>query len=200
MLNTKMNKKLNKFDNFMNGFAATVQLLQRAVENGFSIEYVVLAASLIDATLRMGLILKHQLETKTKDILEDLLFQADEDKIISERAIYNKSLKKKIISKNLFEKLESLYKKRNRVIHRYIISGITTKEVLTIGIAYEQIISSINQAVKEIEEEQIKLGVGMTVTSNSATPKRNIEKILEEMSSKKHDNPVLDYAFKNKNI
>ena len=182
----------------MNGFVAAVQLLQRAGENGFSIEYIALAASVIDASLRIGLILKHQLETKTKDILEELLFQTDEDKIISERVIYKRSLKKKIISKELFEKLELLYQKRNRVIHRYIISGITTKEVLEIGIAYERIISSVNQAVKEIEEEQIKLGIGMTVAGSPSTPKGNLEEIFDEMSSKKHDSPVLTHAFKNK--
>lgn len=92
-----MNKNIDKFENFMNGFAATVQLLQRAGENGFFIEFICLSASIIDGLLRIGLTLKHQLETKSNDILESLLYQFDEDRIIPERKIYKMALGKKIL-------------------------------------------------------------------------------------------------------
>ena len=58
-------------------------------------ESVVLSAAVIDGTLRMGLILKHQLETNTNDLLEEFLYQEEEEKGISEREIYRRALAKK---------------------------------------------------------------------------------------------------------
>ena len=182
----------------MNGFAATAQLLQRAGKNGFFIEYTCLSASIIDGLLRIGLILKHQLETKTDDILDSLLYQSDEDKIISERKIYKLALKEEIISQELFDQLEILYKERNRVVHRYIISDISTKEVLNIGIQYEQIRYSVSAAVRKLEDEQIETGIGMTKAGEN-TAKEEMENLLNEMSAKKHGSDILNHALKRKN-
>ena len=89
-----MNKNIDKLSNFMNGFTASVQLSQRAGEDGFFIEYTCLIASIIDGLLRIGLILNYQLENRTDDVLDSLLYQSDEDKIISERHIYKMALEK----------------------------------------------------------------------------------------------------------
>lgn len=181
----------------MDGFVAATQLLQRAGEKGFFIEYTCLSASIIDGLLRIGLILKHQLETKTDEIDESLLYQTDEDKIIPERKIYQIALEKTIISQKLFDKLEELYKKRNRVIHRYIISDISTKEVLNIGIKYEETISLVSGAVKKLEEEQIETSIGMTKSGkDKPEPEEDILKRLNEMSTKKHGDDFLDKALK----
>lgn len=194
-----MNKKIDKFENFMNGFVAATQLLQRAGEKGFFIEYTCLSASIIDGLLRIGLILKHQLETKTDEIDESLLYQTNEDRIIPERKIYQIALEKTIISQELFDKLEELYKKRNRVIHRYIISNISTREVLNIGIKYEEIRSSVSDAVKKLEDEQIETGIGMTKTGkDKPEPVGDMLKRLNDMSAKKHDDNFLNKALKNK--
>lgn len=90
----------------MNGLAAAVQLLNRAGTNGFFIEYVCLATSVIDAILRIGIILKHQLKSRNNEIIDELLSQREEDKIISEREIYRKALKEGIITQALFAQLE----------------------------------------------------------------------------------------------
>ena len=193
-----MDKNKDKFQNFMNGFTASAQLLQRAGENGFFIEYTCLAASIIDGLLRIGLILKHQLEIKTDNILDSLLHQNKEDKIISERRIYQMALKKNIISQNLFDQLNDLYNQRNKVVHRYIISDISTKEVLKIGMQYEQIKYAVSDSVRKLEEEQIKTGVGMTIAGKDK-PKEDMERLLNEMSSKKHGDTVLNSALKRKN-
>jgi hypothetical protein len=42
---------------FMDGFVGAAELLQRAGQNGSFIEYICLAASVIDGSLRIGLIL-----------------------------------------------------------------------------------------------------------------------------------------------
>lgn len=179
----------------MNGFSAAVQLLQRAGQNGFFIEYVCLAASVIDGLLRMGLILNYQLETKTKGVLDSLLYQSDEDKIIPERKVYKMALGKNILSQRLFDELEDLYQQRNRVVHRYIISDITTAQLLNIGQQYEKIISSVSDAVKVLEDKQIETGVGMT-EKGKHTSKEELDELLARMSSKKHAHPNLDQALK----
>jgi len=190
-----MKKNIDKFGSFMNGIAAAVQLLNRASKNGYFIEYICLAASVIDGLLRMGLILQHQLVTKSTDILDSLMYQSDEDKIVSERNIYKKALKKNIISRELFDELNDLYNKRNMVIHCYIISHITTKEVLDIGIEYEKIQQIVKSAVRKIEDEQIKTGIGMTV-SGEGTSKEEMENIMDEMLSEKHGDDVLNKTLK----
>ena len=191
-----MIKTTDKLENFMNGFVAAVQLSHRAGKNGFFIEYILLIASIIDGMLRISLMLQYQIETKSYKVLDALLYQSIEDKIISERKIYKISLDKKIISKKLFDDLEKLYKQRNRVIHRYIISDISTKEVLNIGIQYEQVKYLVSDCVETLESKQIKSGIGMTRREKNTT-KENLHKMLNEMSSKKHNNIILNRTLKN---
>ena len=193
-----MNKNTDKLSNFMNGFTAAVQLSQRAGENGFFIEYTCLVASIIDGFLRIGLILNYQLENKTADVLDYLLYQSDEDKIISERQVYKMALDKSIISPVLFSQLENLYKQRNRVIHRYIVSDISTREVLDIGLQYEQIKYAVSDAVRGLENKQLETGVGMTQLGKD-TPEQNMLALLNEMSARKHDSSSLNHVLKKKN-
>lgn len=176
---------------FITGFVAASQLLNRAATNGFLIEYVCLATSVIDAALRIGLILNHQLANKNDEILEDLLFQGEADEIISERVIYKRAIDDKIIDKALFTDLETLYKERNKVIHRYIISDITTKQVLEIGMKYERIVSVINECIRKLEDEQIELGIGMTRIGPNLP-----EGHLDQVSSTKHADSTLAKKLK----
>jgi len=194
-----MKKETDKFSNFMIGFAASAQLLQRAVKNGFFVEYTCLAASIIDGLLRIGLILKHQLETSSDIVIDSLLYQADEDKIISERKVYKMALSKFIITKELFDKLNDLYDQRNRVIHRYIISDITTKEVLRIGMQYEIVISEVSKSVKKLEDEQVKKNIGMTREGDDTIDKE-LANILKEMRSEKHDDAIISHTLNKKGL
>jgi hypothetical protein len=187
---------VDKFINFMNGFSAAVHLMERARKNGFGIEYICLSASVIDGKLRIALVLKNQIDKNNNEILDELIFQAKEDKIISEREIYKRALNDNIIKKDLFRELEYLYKQRNRVVHRYIISDIKTDEVYNIGIRYAKIIPLISQEVRKLEDKQIEMGVGMTV-SGSEVPgvtRESVRSQLKRMSDIKHGN--IDLAKK----
>jgi len=190
-----MNAGWDKLRHFLNGFTAAVELLNRAGRNGFCVEYVCLATSIVDALLRIGLILQHQIKTKSRDILVSLLNQTNKDKIVFERRIYQMALEEGILSPELFAQLENLYDRRNKIVHRYIISDITTEQVLDIGIEYEKIIPQISEAIRKLEERQIRLGVGMTVAGPDG-PKSEMEEWLSEMSQKKHGNPILARSVK----
>ena len=192
-----MNSEQDRFSHFMSGLTAAAQLLQRAGENGFFVEYICLATAVIDASLRVGLILQHQIKTRTDEILDSLLYQTDEHRIVSERQIYGMALQEDILSQDLFDKLESLYKKRNRVVHRYIISDITTEQVLDIGIQYEQNIPLVSEAVGKLEQRQIETRVGMTVVTDGAS-KAEMETLFDKMSAEKHGNPILTHSLRRK--
>jgi hypothetical protein len=153
----------------MDSFIAAVELRNRAGEHGFFVESVCLSASLIDATLRMGLVLQHQIRTKTTQVPQALIYEPDEVNGMTERQVYKKALQEEVITPELCQKLRDLYDRRNKVIHRYVISEITTPEVLDIGVEYEKILPAVSAAVEAVENQQLELGVGMTV--DGPTPK-----------------------------
>jgi len=171
-----------KFIDFMNGFTAAVELHSRAGEKGCFVESVCLAAAMIDGMLRIGLILQHQIHTRSDELLEELLYQSDEDKIVSERAIYQRALDAEVIDQETFDLLQGLYNKRNRVVHRYIISEITTQEVLLTAIKFDSMVRRVSQAIGKIEARQIELDIGMTKQSETHTTFDNLMK----MSERKH--------------
>jgi len=182
-----------KFTEFMNGFAAANLLMNRAGNNGCFVEYVCLATSVIDALLRTGLILQHQLDTASTEIPSELIFQGDSDKTIDEQAIYTKALDKKILTQIEYDKVKNLYKRRNKVVHRYIISEITTDQVLQIANEYQQLIDEISAIIYGLEEEQIKSKVGITVSDSNVpvTLKNKTKSLIYEMAKQKHGHPLL---------
>jgi hypothetical protein len=151
-----------KFVHFMGGFAAAAQLAKRAEDRGHHVEYIILGASLIDGLLRMGLILHHQIETKSSAIPEELLYQAVDDKIVSEREIYRRAHAASIIDDALKNELDDLYSWRNRVVHRYIISDLTTADVKDVASDYRKALSRTSRSVYQVERKQLILKVGMT--------------------------------------
>lgn len=186
-------KTEKRFQSFMQGFYATVALLQRAEKSGCFIECVCLSISLLDGLLRIGLTLKHQLKTNSTDLLDELLCQSDQTRIVSERQIYKKALHESIIDQSCYEKLNDLYEKRNQVVHRYIISEITTSQVLDIAIACRELIDDVNQAVRKVEDEQIRRGVGMTRAGTDVkdSTRVNVEKYFQDLVNAKHGNQNL---------
>jgi len=189
-----MNIEEDKFHNFMKGLGAASQLLYLSKNKGCFIECVCLSATIIDASLRIGIILKHQLDNKTNSILTDLIYQSDEDKIITEREVYKKALSVGVINQGISDKLELLYKQRNKVVHRYIISEITTEKIILIAQEYEYVIDYIKKCLDKLEIRQINEGIGMTKTSCNVPIDiiMNKEKIMRDMIREKHGNDILD--------
>jgi hypothetical protein len=151
----------NRFNLFMSSIAATIDLRNRAIDNGSFIEYIVLTANHIDAMLRSAIILTNQLENGNKDIDTSILFQSETDKPIIEKEIYKRALDKKIIDQTLFDELFLLYNDRNKVVHRYIITDIRTEEILEIAMKYDKIDVKINSILNALEKRQFDLGIGL---------------------------------------
>jgi len=152
---------LRRYNLFMAAIATTIDLMNKAVENGSFIEYVALAANRIDALLRLSIILKKQIQQKNDEIDESLLFQSELDKPIMERAIYKLTLSENIINQDIFDKLEKLYAERNKVIHRFVITDIRTEDIVDISIQYSELMEDIDCIVNSLESTQVALGVGI---------------------------------------
>ena len=181
-----------KFHSFMQSFCAAVELQSRAAKQGCFVECVVLTAAIIDATLRMGLILKHQIETSSNDLLEDILYQGEKDQAVPERKIYGNAFAKGLIDEPTFNELNDLYGERNKVVHRYIISSITTLDILEIAEKYDALKHKVSDLVAVLEEEQIRLGVGMTVNGVG----EDLAKDISELATGKHGDDGLAHALR----
>ena len=151
---------------FLQGVGATSLILSNAISNKAFIEATCILASQIDALLRIGIVLKSQINNSNRNIEIEWIYQGLTDKKKSEKDIYKKALDMGIIDQNIFDKLYVLYDDRNRVIHRFVISEITLAEVEEIAYKYYQKQQEINKFIYDLESEQIEKKVGMTTTGN----------------------------------
>ena len=152
---------LNKYENFMASLAASYDLKWRALENKSFIEFLVVVANQIDAFLRMAIVLKKQIDNKSNDVDVSLLFQGENDPAVMERKIYSQAKILEIISEENYIELERLYKERNKVIHRYIISDFKTLYLYKIALEYEIICEEVRMKLKNVEDIQFKDGIGI---------------------------------------
>ncbi len=154
---------MDHLENFIKSFAAERLLQNRASKSGSFIEFVCLSSSMIDAQLRIGLILQKQLENRNRHIDDALIFQDIADSKISERTIYKMAYENGIIDVDLYKDLNTIYDKRNIIIHRFIISSFTYDDVLNTGMKYEKILEKVNACIYKLERKQITDNIGMTV-------------------------------------
>lgn len=155
--------KLDKYDNFLSSLAASIDLLNRAYQSNSFIEQVAILANQIDAFLRLAIVLKYQLDNETDDFDVKYLFQREDDRtdLISETMIYVEASKMKVIDSDIKNELLRLYKLRNKVIHRYIISFLKTREIAKISYEYSIIKEKIRLLLKSYEEMQFGKGFGI---------------------------------------
>ncbi len=145
-----------KFGKFTEGLVASEELYNRAAKNGSFIECVCLLANQIDAMLRTANILYDQIQNMDGKMNATFIYQGPTDKRISEKDIYKLSKDKLIIDQLIFDGLYSAYEERNKVVHRYIISEITTRDVLDIAVKYSEIKHKIWKVVYDLETKQME--------------------------------------------
>jgi hypothetical protein len=154
-------QKLNKYDNFIGSLGASYDLLTKSIESETYIESIVILSNQIDAFLRLNIILETQLLNKTNDIEIKYLYQGESERGMIERKIYVKAFEMKIIDEKLYEQLNNLYNKRNRVIHRYIISELRTREILKYFKEYLFLCEEIRLNLEKYEEKQYEQEFGL---------------------------------------
>ena len=165
---------------FLSGMAAACVKHNEAVEKRSAIECIILGAAIIDGQLRMALILTEQLQTNSRSIREELLCQTDDDRGVSERTIFRRCRDVGIIDEPLFQRLGAAYDKRNKIIHRYLLSEANYAFATKLVFEYADLIEAVKQIVHKIESEQIRLGRGITV----AGPECDLS-LISEMAKEK---------------
>jgi len=152
---------IDRYEKFMASLAASFDLLSDSIENGSAIPIVILIANQIDAYLRLSLVMSKQLSDNTNKMDIALLYQGENDKPITERKIYSLAKNEKIIDEELFEELEKLYKVRNKMVHRYIISEFRTRDIYDLSIGYIEICEKVRLILEEIENRQFAEKIGI---------------------------------------
>ena len=120
-----------------------------------------ISANQIDAYLRLSLVIAKQLNYQTDDIDIKYLFQADNKRGMMERKIFDHSLKYCVINQELYDEMSSLYQLRNRVIHRYIISNIKTRDLVDIVSRYLKAAEKVRLILQKFENKQASCQYGV---------------------------------------
>ncbi|MGB1455946.1 hypothetical protein [Spongiibacter marinus] len=150
----KLASDMEKFDRFQGALAASYDLLDNAIESDSFVEVIAVSANQIDAFLRLSIVIAIQLKNQTDEVPIKYLFQAEDERGLMERKIYDDALKYGVIKDDDHNELNSLYKLRNRVIHRYIISNIKTRDLPGIALRYVEACEKVRLMLRDLENKQ----------------------------------------------
>lgn len=157
----KLAADLDKFDRFTGSLAASHDLLSTAIDAGAYVQIIAISANQIDAYLRLSLVIMKQLKEKTNNIETRYLYQADGEKGIMERKVFEDALRSQVIDVETFENLNELYNLRNRVIHRYIISDIKSRDLVAIAGRYLSALEMTRLILRSFEQKQAVVPYGV---------------------------------------
>ncbi|WP_246014725.1 hypothetical protein [Geomonas oryzae] len=152
---------LDKYDRFLGALAASYDLLNSAIESESYVQIVVVVTNQIDAFLRLAIVIAKQLRDQT-DLIEVKYFsQGDKEKGISERSIFSEATELGVIDVKIKERLNELYDSRNRIIHRYIISSIKTRDIIKIVDGLLEVQEQLRLLLRGLEDCQIGKSFGI---------------------------------------
>lgn len=181
---------LDKFDRFLGSLAASYDLLYSAINALAFIEIIAITANQIDAHLRLSLVIAKQLEEKTDNIEIRYLFQADGENGIMERRVFDDALKFQVIDTATFDGLNELYNLRNRVIHRYIISDIKSRDLIAIAEKYLRALEKTRLILRDFEQKQAVVPYGLYGTKSGKTS--ITEDAIRRLYAKANDKHLLE--------
>ena len=142
----------NPFENFTHSVAAARHLLAQAHARDSLIEGLALYASVIDALLRNLVALKTGERQGATTYLDLRYFYHDDTMWMNERKVYAAAHSCGVLTDPELNELEELYKFRNIVIHRFVLSGVTYAEIAPRLDQYECIYERISEQLRVIEQ------------------------------------------------
>ncbi|MFG1660657.1 hypothetical protein ACGFIY_29380 [Micromonospora chersina] len=173
-------------DNFVHSFAAARLLLQRAHEQGFLVEGMVLYVSLIDGLLRLAIVLDKQLAGDPVTV-DEYMEQVPGGAKFTERAIYQEARRRGLIDEALMNEVVDLYEYRNAIVHRFFLTRLQYADLAPNLVRYEHVYDQCLGIVADLEDRQVREGKGMTV----AGPQADRQAVLVEVLAKLGFNPDL---------
>lgn len=151
---------LDKYDRFLASLVASTDLLNSAIESESYIEIIVVSANQIDAYLRLSIVIAKQLQAESDDIDVNYLYQAG-DKGFLERKIFDHALQLGVVDQTLYDELSALYSLRNRIVHRYIISSIKTRDMISVVTRYLEMSEKMRLVLNKFEDLEIGKSFGI---------------------------------------
>lgn len=190
------------FDNFMDAFVSLTLLFRGAADEMDNsrnyLEALILLVALLDTLLRYSILLTRINVRKTKKIDPDFLelFQQSEDtKFITERSIYKLAEEEVDFTdydKSLFfKRINKLYDIRNRAVHRFAITNFQYNESKLAVEEYRDLIDILFAMIKDLEHEQVRLGVGFIKPGELDLPDHEMRKEMSRAIGSKIDPGVL---------
>lgn len=165
---------LDRYYKFQAALAASFDLKESALESRSLIEFILIVASQIDSYLRLCIVMKKQLNDRTEEFEEKYFYQGEKCKPITERAIYKEAKSLGVLSDENYDCLSSLYDLRNKIVHRFVISDIRTRDLLDIALDYDAASEEIRLSMRELEGLQRDSKIG--IYKDSAAPDDEIDK------------------------
>jgi uncharacterized protein YutE (UPF0331/DUF86 family) len=143
----------DEFNDLIHSVPTSRALLQKAHKDGSLIEGLCLYVSTIDALLRLALVYTRTQKAPnyTYEIPKLLIRQDEGEKTYTEKKIYDITLEEGIISRDLHQRLYGMYDYRNKIVHRFNISGITYAEVGKVCTEFEPIYQEVFEIVNVLE-------------------------------------------------
>lgn len=190
------------FDNFMDGFMSLTLLFGDSMDELENtrdyLEALILLVALLDTQLRYSILLTRINLRKTKKIDPDFreLFQQTEDnRFITERGIYKLAQDEVNFpeyDKSLFfRRINELYDIRNRAVHRFAITNFQYNESKVAVEEYKDLIDVLFAIIKDLEHEQVRLGVGFIKPEELVLPEHVLRREMIRAVSGKIDSKVL---------
>lgn len=165
---------LDRYYKFEAALAASFDLKGSALSSGSLIEFILVVASQIDSYLRLCIVMRKQLDSNCDEFEQKYFYQGEQCKPITERAIYKEAQALGVIPDNIFERLSKLYNLRNKIVHRFILSNIRTRDLVGIAIDYDDVSEEIRLVMRKLEDLQRNTKVG--IYKDSALPDEKIDK------------------------
>tara|TARA_B110000211_G_C14053421_1_gene542215 strand:+ start:648 stop:1643 length:996 start_codon:yes stop_codon:yes gene_type:complete len=165
---------LDRYYKFQAALAASFDLKESALESRSLIEFILIVASQIDSYLRLCIVMKKQLNDRADEFEEKYFYQGEKCRPITERAIYKEAKNLGVLSDENYDCLSALYDLRNKIVHRFIISDIRTRDLVDIALDYDAASEEIRLSMRELEGLQRDSKVG--IYKDSAAPDDEIDK------------------------
>lgn len=176
----------NKFGNFLDSAGAIAKLIQRAQDNDSFIEAIVLYVAGIDQMLRCCLLNSAQLKAKRLNVGLELISQEENGSRYTEKQIYEMALCTKLVSKNQYYRLLTLYEYRNQIVHRFSLTSVTYARFSKVLNRYHKLYMECLIIMSGSEKRLIKNGLMSTMRFSEKAKKHLEQQTMKKLGEKMH--------------
>lgn len=171
---------MSPFANFLYSFGAARKLLERAHRSDSLIEGMALYVSLIDACLRIALVLDKQLDGDEVADIDSYIQQVRAGPKFTEKMIYEEARRRNLIDDAMKDEIVALYEKRNAIIHRFFLTDMTYVSLGPLLDRYEEIYHHCYALVEDLETRQLSERKGMTRQAAVAADRQKINDVVNK--------------------